>query len=232
MGKPILLDLFCGAGGAARGYQRAGFSVIGVDINPQPHYAGDEFCRDDALRVLDVLLAGGVWNGHLLHDFSAVHESVPCQSYSVSKGLSKGTAPRLIESTRETLRTTGLPYVIENVAGAWKSMPGAIMLCGTHFGLKIYRHRLFESNMMLFAPRLCSHPRHLMPGYVCIYGHVSRRRQHGNTGNRYERVPIDEARRAMGIEWMTRLELAQAIPPAYTEWLGQQLMNVVICSAA
>lgn len=234
MRTPMLLDLFCGAGGCARGYQMAGFYVVGVDLCPQPRYCGDAFVQQDALEVLDVLLAGETWHGYHLSDFAAIHASPPCQGYSRARHLRKYRPdhkehPLLLDAVRWRLQATGLPWVMENVAQA--PMPHYLLLCGTMFDLKIYRHRQFESNLVLFGPGACQHPHELLPGYVCIYGAHTRGRQRGRYGNRYERASVEDGRRAMGISWMTQRELSQAIPPAYTEWIGRQLKEVLSCHA-
>ncbi len=107
-------------------------------------------------------------------------------------------------------------------------MPHFLMLCGTHFGLKVYRHRQFESSHILFSPGPCQHPHELLPGYVCVYGHHVRGRQIGRYGNNYQRYPVATGRIAMGIDWqMTQKELSQAIPPAYTKWIGEQLLACI-----
>ena len=215
--KPRLLDLFSGAGGCARGYQQAGFYVVGVDIKPQPRYCGDEFIQADALTFP-------------LDGFDVIHASVPCQGYSRSRHIRMSRPdriehPLLLEYMRERLEQSGLPWVIENVAEA--PMPHYLMLCGTMFGLKVYRHRQFESNILLMSPGRCQHPHELLPGYVCVYGHHVRGRQTGKYGNRYQRYPVETGRSAMGIDWMTQKELSQAIPPAYTRWIGQFLLNAI-----
>jgi DNA (cytosine-5)-methyltransferase 1 len=141
--RPLLLDLFSGAGGAAMGYARAGFHVFGVDKDPQPHYPF-EFHRGDAIHALYVVLAG---------DFEpdVIHASPPCQAYSDLQKQNKRDYPALIEEVRELLEDTGLPYVIENVDGAPLRDP--VTLCGTMFpGLRVIRHRLFEANWPLVAP--------------------------------------------------------------------------------
>jgi DNA (cytosine-5)-methyltransferase 1 len=147
-----LLDLFCGAGGAAEGYRRAGFEVVGVDINPQPHYPF-EFIQGDALRMLE--LCGGM---QLDKGFDAIHASPPCQAFTAYQrtGVPSIDHPDLIEIVRWLLRNTGVPWVIENVTGAPLQNP--IQLCGTGFGLKVQRHRLFETNFPLMSPG-CSHGR-------------------------------------------------------------------------
>lgn len=225
--KPLLLDLFCGGGGCAKGYMDAGFYVIGVDIVPQPHYVGNEFYQEDAPSVLDQFLAGQPWHGYHLSDFAVIHASPVCKSYSWLNGAGKDH-PRLILTVKERLRRTGLPWVIENVMGAAESMPGALMLCGSMFGLAVERHRLFESNIMWFAPGPCRHSN----GCIGVYGHsiwdesqMECRRADGR--NRPATVPVQVGRAAMDIDWMSMKELSQAIPPAYTRWIGQFLIEQV-----
>lgn len=212
--KPRLLDLFCGAGGAARGYQRAGFYVVGIDNRPQPHYVGDEFVQADALEYC---AAHG-------REFDVIHASPPCQAYTRAQPIQNRQHPRMIGDVRESLVVLGKPWIIENVIGA--PMMHSIILCGTMFGLKVYRHRLFESNLLLLQPE-CHHPAYLMDGFVSIYGDQIRGRQIGNRGNSYERYTVRYGREAMGIDWMTRNELSEAIPPAYTEFVGHQLMTAL-----
>lgn len=208
--KPRLLDLFCGAGGAAMGYARAGFELEGVDIAPQPNYPF-QFVQMDALRLLERL---PLWD----QQYDAIHASPPYQRWSAMTNCRPGLAAEyaaLIEATRELVEETGLPYVIENVPGAPLKSP--VVLCGRMFGLDLYRHRLFESNMPLSAP---AHPTHDVPAsraghwqpgtIMSVAGHVA---------------PIAEAKRAMGIGWMNRAELGESIPPAYTEWIGRQLLE-------
>lgn len=217
MKSPTLYDVFCGAGGATRGYQRAGFRVIGIDHEPQPHYCGDGFIRMDAFEFF-ARVSGGEYPQP-----DAWHCSPPCQGYSRMRHLPwlrDRDYPLLIEPTRRALEATGRPWVIENVADA--PLPAAIILCGQPFGLKVYRHRKFEASVMLFAP---PHLRHRIvlgkgrnlndrakpnaDGWVCHVG------KNGVGGA------------AMGIDWMTGEELSQAIPPAYTEWVGRQLLRAL-----
>ena len=212
--KPRLLDLFCGAGGAAMGYHRAGFEVVGVDIEPQPNYPF-EFIEGDALEVPALFTRDY---------FSAVHASPPCQRFSVISAVYGRAAshPDLIPSTRRLLRETGLPYVIENVPGA--PLEEALIVCGSSLGLPLKRHRLFESNTPLMAPP-CAHGMH--PKRYTI-------RQHGREietafcyvfGGGQAGQPVATWREAMDIDWMTVDELSEAIPPAYTELIGHQLLQ-------
>ena len=216
--KPRLLDLFCGAGGAAMGYHRAGFEVVGVDIKVQPRYPF-EFHRGDALEFVRE-------HGN---EFDAIHASPPCQAYSALAAMERRGGkkyPDLVAATRERIWASGKIYVIENVVGAPLLSP--VMLCGEMFGLRVVRHRLFETDVFLMVP---PHPRHHPDGtrsgnkgdgrkidrrytgyYVGVYGGG------GGRGN------LPEWRAAMGIDWMTPEELCQAIPPAYTEYIGEQLM--------
>ena len=217
MGRPRILDLFCGAGGCAVGYHRAGFDVVGVDHRPQPSYPF-EFVQGDALEYV---VAHG-------HEFDAIHASPPCQRYSIATkvhGQEKAaTHPDLVLPCRELLNSSGLPWVMENVVGAPLDNP--VMLCGTMFGLRVFRHRLFESNVFLMTP---PHPKHNgstgshrgysrgetgpggRNGYVCVAGHNFVR---------------EAGAKAMGIDWMrNRRELANAIPPAYCRFIGDQLIS-------
>lgn len=214
--RPLLLDLYCGAGGAAMGYHRAGFDVIGVDVNPQPNYPF-EFYQFDALDALHMFIADEYGDSHR---FKAIHASPPCQRYSAMSTCRPGLSdeyPDLIAPTRELLIATGLPYVMENVDGSPLIDP--ITLCGHMFGLELYRHRLFESNTILIEPmhpvhvKPASRAGHWTPGTVMsVAGHVA---------------PIAHAREVMGIDWMTRDELTESIPPVYTEFIGRQLLDVI-----
>jgi DNA (cytosine-5)-methyltransferase 1 len=214
MSRPRLLDLFCGAGGAAVGYHRAGFDVIGVDNQPMPRYPF-EFHQADALEY-------AAYHGH---EFDAVHASPPCQRKSAMTNCRPGLAaayPNLIRPTRIILDHIGVPYVIENVAGS--DVRPDLTLCGRMFGLKLYRHRLFESNRPLGQPQ---HPRHLVPGGSA--GHWKPGEIISVSGNC---APIELAHEAMGIDWMTRGELAESIPPAFAQFVGEQLVaNAVGCLA-
>lgn len=208
--KPKLLDLFCGAGGCTKGYQRAGFWVRGVDHKRQPRYCGDQFIQVDALEYLQGLIDSGE-----IEEFDAIHASPPCQQYSTTKSIWKNSHPDLLGPTRERLIISGLAWVIENVNGA--PLRHAIQLCGVQFRLKVYRHRFFESSEMLLAPPHLPHPEPMpRAGHgVSPSGYIS---VAGNTCH------VEHAKKAMGIDWMVGKELSQAIPPAYTEFIGQQLM--------
>lgn len=210
-GKLKLLDLFCGAGGAGYGYFQAGFEVVGVDIKPQKRYPF-EFIQANALEFL----------GKYGHEFDVVHTSPPCQVYSVTASLSTRDHPDLVGPTREALKATGKPYIIENVPGAPLINP--LMLCGTMFGLRVIRHRLFETVPAIwFSPAACCH-------WGKATGCESVKGQGTNSLKDYAFVTVvgndylaNEGRMAMGIDWMVKRELSQAIPPAYTKWLGEQI---------
>jgi DNA (cytosine-5)-methyltransferase 1 len=207
MKKPRLLDLFSGAGGSAVGYSRAGFEVIGVDINPQPHYPF-EFHQADALEYL-------AENGR---EFDAIHASPPCQDFIPSLPRKHGTA-HFLPDIRDLLMKNGKPWVIENIPGA--PMRADYRLCGCMFKLpRLRRQRLFETSWNGFAllPS-CYHPEH--PISVTGHGIPSANFYRDKLkGPEFGRL----ARLAMGIDWMTRDELSQAIPPAYTEFIGNQIM--------
>lgn len=214
MTRPRLLDLFCGAGGSAMGYHRAGFDVTGVDIKFQDRYPF-EFVQGDALDYLREH-----WR-----EYDVIHASPPCQAYSPLRALHKhNDYPDLINATRTALIETGSPWVIENVDGA--PLNTAIKLCGSSFGLDVRRHRFFESNVLLLGIP-CNHswqkPRFrslnkLKPAPAHVVG------VHGNINYSGEQ---EIRARAMGIDWMTPRELTQAIPPAYTSFIGDQLIRYI-----
>lgn len=220
-----ILDLCCAAGGAGAGYKQAGFHVVGVDIKPQKRYAGHEFIQADAIEFA---------LKHA-HEFDAIHASPPCQFGTIAKNFHakdssyNGRHVNLIPAARFALIMSGKPYIIENVPGARRELHSPVMLCGAQFGLKVYRHRFFESNIPLVVPEHVAHDdstpsvgRGISPkGFVSIAGN--------GCGGSYPVNGVmlgytDYCRYAMGIEWMTRDELSQAIPPAYTQFLGAQLM--------
>lgn len=244
--RPLLLDLFCGAGGAAAGYDRAGFQVVGVDLKPQPHYPF-EFHQADAQT-------------YPLEGFAAIHASPPCQAFSaMRKGRWKDREhPDLIAAMRERLIRAGVPYVIENVPGA--PLKANLLLCGTMFGLQttegsqLRRHRIFEAPWFSGLTPPCAHNRFAaMPVYgggqhpqrcynestrgVRVPPGAEYRRPAtigiwGNAGGKsrrdgYDHYGIDKRREAMGIPWMTGKELSEAIPPAYTEFIGKHLLHVL-----
>lgn len=228
--RPRLLDLFCGAGGAAVGYHRAGFDIVGCDNQPQPHYPFEYHHAD----VFEFLSGWGL--DYVRDDFDAVHASPPCQAYSRGNNMWRGRLPAdrhpdLAGATRARLAATGLPYVIENVEGA--PLTNYVTLCGDTFGLGVKRHRLFETSFMVWNPPVCraNHPDFV----VSVFGGDALSRTppggwtqgNGNFMQRRAHVAHELAAKAMGIDWMTRDELSQAIPPAYTEWIGAQLLAAI-----
>jgi len=203
MGKPRLLDLFCGAGGASMGYYRAGFEVVGVDIKPQPHYPF-EFHQADALT-------------YPLEGFDAYHASPPCQAYSKITAIHRSYPyPDLLDAIRQRLEQTRKPYVIENVPGS--PLKAGLLLCGTMFGLRgkrnvIHRHRLFEANWPLpLSPASCCHQGKAMNVYT------SGRNRRGT-----EREFID----GLGVPWAGTAVGLECIPPAYTQYIGKYLMQTI-----
>lgn len=216
MSGPYLLDLCCGAGGMSMGYSRAGFTVVGVDINPQPNYPFS-FIQADALTCD---LAG----------FDVIHASPPCPRYSVGSKHLYGNPeahPDLIGPIRERLKAEGVPYVIENVVGAPLENP--TLLCGTMFpGLRVIRHRLFESNAPLVPPPHIPEDEHPL-----CFTHDKRKAHYGKLDQNTSFVQVtgggnctvDNKRDAMGVPWMTGTEANDAIPPAYAEHIGRQLID-------
>lgn len=214
--KPRLLDLFCCAGGAAQGYAQAGFEVVGIDNRPQPRFPF-EFHQADALEFLAKHGA----------EFDAIHASPPCHAYVQWNGINKekwGSLPEhpdLVDVTRDGLEASGRPWIIENVVGAPLRFP--TILCGSMFGLGVRRHRLFEAPFVVLNAARCKHTRL----EVAIYGKLDGRRvwtRADGTESRAART-IEQARAAMGIGWMEWSEITQAIPPAYTHWIGRQLIE-------
>lgn len=230
--KPVLLDLFCGAGGCATGYHRAGFDVVGVDVKPQPRYPFP-FLQQEALWIMDVLQGKGSifpndGKRYWLKDFAAIHASPPCQAYSRSRNNGQHKpSPMLIPETRRLLEKTSVPWIIENVEGA--PLRFAVVVCGASFGLGVdgfdlSRHRLFESNHMLLVPP-CEHRRGRTIG---VYGNGTNSWHRKKFGRN---MSDRDKKKAMGIDWMTRAELTQAIPPAYCEYLGKQLIRMILDSS-
>jgi DNA (cytosine-5)-methyltransferase 1 len=206
--RPLLLDLFCGAGGAAMGYYRAGFDVLGVDIEPQPHYPF-RFVHGDALEMLTTGDVSG---------FDAIHASPPCQRYIQSGMFDHSKHPDLLPDVRRLLEAAGAPWVIENVPGA--PMRADLKLCGCMFGLEVGRERWFETSWREFDLRApCHHPEPV----VGVYGHP----RGGKPGETWGWGTLEDWKRAMAVDWMTADELRLAIPPAYTEYIGGFLIEAL-----
>jgi DNA (cytosine-5)-methyltransferase 1 len=233
--RPLLLDLFSGAGGAAEGYARAGFRVVGVDHVEQPRYPF-EFVRADALEFLETMLAFRRRQfDRRPFRYAAIHASPPCQAFTRYRRRGPdhvNASPNLIAQTRTLLEATGLPYVIENVDGAPLNDP--VLICGSMFDpvMTIRRHRLFETNWPLEPPLWpCRH--RLQVGR--FYPGGASRRDHGDSRTLVRAtveigtwdIPIETQRAAMDIPWMELGELTEAIPPAYTELIGAQLVQHV-----
>ena len=206
-----LLDLYCKAGGASKGYQLAGFEVVGVDIKKQKRYPY-EFIQADCLELMKDM--------DFLRSFDVITASPPCQTHSITQHLRNAQGKStdkidLIPQTREALVASGKPYVIENVPGAPLIKP--IQMCGSYFGLKVRRHRRFESNLPIVGSP-CKHKEQGKP--VGVYGSMRDEIPKGG----HTAKTIEEAREAMGIDWMIWGELVEAIPPIYTQEIGKQLL--------
>lgn len=208
MSRPRMLDLFCGQGGASAGYIAAGFDVVGVDIVDHSKRGPGEFIQGDALKVLLE-----TWQ-----EFDAFHASPPCQAHTNAQKIMGNEHPDFISSVRSAFTLIGKPWVIENVPGSPLRDP--VELCGAMFGLRTYRHRLFESSIPLSAP---AHPRHVArttkmgrPPVDGEFMHVV-----GNFSG------VDKAREVMGMPWATRDGLREAIPPAYSAFIGRQLLEAI-----
>lgn len=218
-GRPLLLDLFCGAGGAAYGYKLAGFDVVGVDIEYQPNYAGDVLVHRDAVE----------YARDRASEFDFVHASPPCQAHSALNSVNRREYADFIPAIRELLQASGVPFVMENVQGS--TLRRDLTLCGEMFGLGVIRHRYFEFGNGAFAPQ----PEHLkhrgrVAGwrhgqwhdgpYFAVYG------DGGGKGT------LQQWRDAMGMPWCdTRRELAEAIPPAYTKYIGEHIYETLELAA-
>lgn len=221
-GRPLLLDLFCCAGGAGMGYNLSGFEVVGIDRDDQPEYPFT-FIKGNALEI----------GKDLIELFDAVHASPPCQHFTKYNNCRKNLKEKyedLIEPTRQMLIESGKPYVIENVVGAPLINP--ITLCGSMFGLDIRRHRLFETSFHIMQPE-CNHriwEPNRFPG--------GRSRERGNARTLCRgtieigrwNIPLATQQKGMGIDWITDLrKLSEAIPPAFTNYIGESLMNYLLC---
>ena len=207
-----LLDLYCGVGGASMGYSRAGFDVTGVDLKHGKRYPF-KYIRANVLEILADI--------EFLNEFDVIHASPPCQTHSITKNLriaqGKSTSKiDLIPETRAGLIKSAKPFIIENVMGSPLIDP--IMLCGSAFGLKVRRHRIFESNIKLNGS-LCDHKKQGRP--VGVYGSLNDEIPNGGKTAK----TITEAREVMGIEWGIWTELVEAIPPIFTQYLGRQAIN-------
>jgi len=205
-----LLDLFCGAGGCSEGYKLAGFEITGVDIEPQNKYPY-RFIQSDAFAFLKT-------SGHL---FDAVHASPPCQGYShLTPKKCRSNHPLLISTIRDALVANNKPYVIENVAGAKSQLHNPTMLCGSMFSLRCFRHRFFESSFPFQPPAACNH--NFVPLLVTTASKASRalRKKLGMPPKTVLNAPL-----AYGINWMDFRGLKEAVPPAYTRYIGGQLIN-------
>jgi DNA (cytosine-5)-methyltransferase 1 len=205
-----VLDLFCGGGGASMGYYRAGYEVTGVDIKHGKRYPFHYMRRDVMTLTVEEL-----------QEYDLIHASPPCQTHSITKNLriAQGKSTNkldLIEPVRQLLIASGKPYIMENVPGA--PLVNPVLLCGSAFGLQVRRHRLFESNVELKGVK-CDHKSQGRP--VGVYGSLNDEIPRG--GKTAEN--IGQARDAMGISWLIWSELVEAIPPAYTEYLGKQVLN-------
>jgi DNA (cytosine-5)-methyltransferase 1 len=198
-GRPKLLDLFCGAGGASRGYIDAGFDVMGIDHVPQPYYPRDSM----GCIVADFRCFEPAW---IAEQFTVVHASPPCQAFSPVRNMTGKQYDDLITETRNLCQATGLPYVIENVP--WAPLENAFQLCGDCVGLPIVRHRIFESNIRIVPPP--------------CYGHTAAR-SHLSFLDTKESAYRD----AMECDWMSVEASRQAIPPRYTRWIGERLLKVI-----
>lgn len=221
VGKPLLLDAFCGAGGCTKGYQRVGFYVVGVDIHPQPHYCGDAFVQADAISLLAHWLELG-W----IEQFAGIHASPPCQDHMEKPHAEHGTG-WLLDETRRLLEKSGRPWVIENVPNRRKQhMRPDYILCGCMFGLPgLRRERWFETSWDGFAFGL-DHNHDPAEPTISVVGHGTPTWVREQFKKKLGREPnIKDYRAAMGIDWMNRDELSQAIPPAYTEFIGHELMQ-------
>lgn len=212
MEQPRVLDLFCCQGGATHGYRLAGMGPsYGVDTAQQPRYVGESFQRGDAIEFVRRNLE---W---IRRTFALVHASPPCQHDSDCQRIQGREHPDLIGPTRDALDDLGLPYVIENVGGAAAKLKNPVELCGAMFGLRTYRHRYFETSFPLTAPE---HPAHLHQ--TVKMGRPLREGDWYHAVGNFSNVPY--VREDMGMQWMSRDGIREAIPPAYTQWVGERFL--------
>jgi DNA (cytosine-5)-methyltransferase 1 len=211
-----LLDLFSCAGGAGMGYHRAGFEVVGVDIDPQPHYPF-EFHQADALKFL--------MEHH--EEFDAFHASPPCQAFTNAQKIQKNDHPDYVTAIRAAFQLIGKPWVIENVPGAPLNDP--VELCGAMFGLETYRHRLFETFPNRWGRwRSPHHPEHVAK--TTKMGRAPKPDEYMHVVGNFSGV--DRAREVMDMHWANRDGLREAIPPVYAEFIGRQIIAHVQEAAA
>lgn len=216
-----MLDLCCGAGGASAGYASLGWKVVGVDYRAQPRYPYT-FIQADALEVLS--------DETFVRDFDFIHASFPCQHFLKGTMKSKSETFDLLTPGRALLEKTGLPWILENVMTAPLDKCNSVVLCGNSFKLRTYRHRRFEFPPSMFTIKKPFHRHHIMPsvttkseldweaGYFFTFTGGATYESQGPIWNKY-------GKGGMGIDWMTRFELSQAIPPAYTKWIGNQVIS-------
>jgi DNA (cytosine-5)-methyltransferase 1 len=223
--KPKLLDLFCCAGGAAKGYTDAGFEVVGVDLFPQPHYPY-EFHQGDAIEYL---------KAHF-QEFDVIHASPPCQTYSKTKTLHKNVHPDLVAPTREALIASGKPWVMENVVGAPLLDP--LQPCGTEFDmtaddvdgvkLKLVRHRLFESTMKIHGNGGCRHDKTIQTATIYGAGGGWTPAHRDNPERRGGYIPATTViQKILDIDWMNKHEMSQVVPPKFAEFIGRQIIDII-----
>jgi len=232
-GRPRLLDLFCGAGGAAVGYHRAGFDVVGVDVAPQKNYPF-EFHQADAMSTLKRLdlFAGFTDSGE---PFDAIHASPPCQFATTMSNRWRGAGgfaderTNLLTGTLELVRESGLPWVVENVAGARPFMPDPTLLHGGMFGLGVNRPRLFSASFLILIPEAAA-----VTDPIGVYGKAPDGRRlctRADGTSQRAASSLKQAQAAMGMDWGDWHGVKEAIPPAYTEFIGTQLLAYLAVTA-